>query len=444
MTNGRPFGLFRTWAIPAFAISLFVLPGGAADIGSAVPAAKRHDMPTAAPASVSDHARVTRVVHFEIDMRAETAAGRFDAARDQVGVRGAALPLSWSQTQLAKPGGEGRYTVTVAFDRPEVVGQPLQYKFKIERPGAGANEGWEDGRNHIALLRAPEQAEARAFNSPAEAVPLERTGHIERIASLPSKFVESREIQVWLPPGYERDRKRRYPVLYLHDGQNVFDAAAAGAEWQFDETAQRLVRAGAVEPFIIVAVSATPARMDEYTPSSTFLPAARSGLPDDRRVGGAAPRYAAYLTRELKPAIDRRYRTRAGAAHTAIGGSSLGGLITMWLLLHHADVFGAGLVVSPSVWWDEQFIVRDAATAPLGRQARPRVWLDTGMQEGAEAPTLTRQLRDTLMRRGWNARTLAYLEQPDGTHDEASWALRVEGMLRFLYGRGTGARRRPR
>lgn len=383
-------------------------------------------------------ARVSRSVRFVIDMRAEIAAGRFEPKADGVGVRGAAPPLSWSQSMLAAPEGDGRYAVNIAFDRPENGGQPLQYKFRIERPGLGPDAGWEDGRNRTLLLRVPAQTVTRAFNSPPEPVPRERTGHIDRIAPLPSRFVAPREVQVWLPPGYEQEAARRYPVLYLHDGQTMFDAEAAGAEWQFDESAQRLVLSGAIEPFIIVAVSNTGARMDEYTPTRALLPAARTGLTEARHIGGSAPKYADYLLKELKPLIDRRYRTRPDATSTATGGSSIAGLLTLWLVLHHHDVFGAGLVVSPSVWWDDQFALRDAATAQLPASSQPKVWLDIGTLEGAEALPVMRKLRDTLTGRGWNANTLSYGEFADATHDEASWALRVEGMLRFLYGKPAG------
>lgn len=262
---------------------------------------------------------------------------------------------------------------------------------------------------------------------------MERTGRIDRIAPTPSKYVAPREVQVWLPPGYENDTSRRYPVLYLHDGQVMFDAAFAGAEWQVDETAQQLVTAGTVTPFIVVAVANTRDRMDEYTPTASLLPAERTGLREARRMGGGAAKYADYLIRELKPMIDRRYRTLPEAASTATGGSSLAGLLSLWLALHHHEVFGAALVVSPSVWWDDQFVLRDAASVPLPASARPRLWLDIGTAEGAEALPVMRNLRDTLTRRGWGADTLRYLEAPGATHDEASWALRVEGMLRFLY-----------
>lgn len=381
---------------------------------------------------------VIRGVRFEIDMRAQIAAGRFDPRKDGVGLRGASPPLSWSQSLMAEPLGEGRYRVDVAFERPPGGGQPLQYKFRVERPGLGPNEGWEEGRNRTLLLRVPSQTVARAFDSPPEPVPAERTGRIDRIAPVPSKHVAPREVQVWLPPGYEQNGARRYPVLYMHDGQAMFDAEATGAEWQLDETAQHLITTGAIEPLIVVAVANSRDRMDEYTPTASLLSAERTGLPVARRMGGGAARYAEYLIRELKPMIDRRYRTRPDPENTATGGSSLAGLLSLWLALHHHDVFGAALVVSPSVWWDHKFVLRDAAAAPLPAPGRPRLWLDIGTEEGAEALPVMRDLRDTLLKRGWRDASLRYLEVPGSTHDEASWALRVEGMLRFLYAKPSG------
>jgi predicted alpha/beta superfamily hydrolase len=100
-----------------------------------------------------------------------------------------------------------------------------------------------------------------------------------------------------------------------------------------------------------------------------------------------------------------------------------------------SEIFGAGLVVSPFVWWDEQWILRQAESSPLRDGARPKVWLDIGGLEGAEAIPAARQLRDALLKRGWDANTLSYVEQADGGHDEATWALRVPGMLKFLYGK---------
>ena len=369
----------------------------------------------------------TRVV-FDIDLREEIAAGRFDPARDMVGVRGGAAPLSWTRSLIAPAAGldrDGWYSVTASFERVPP-GGTVPYKFRIERPGQGEGDaGWETGGNRAIELVSDEVRVTRAFNAPGAPISLSRAGTIERLEPLPERFVGARGVQVWLPPNYERDTQRRYPVLYLHDGQNVFDAAAAGAEWQVDETAQRLTVDGQVQPMIIVAVNNTARRIDEYTATAMSR--------DGHTQGGQAAAYARYLIEQLKPAIDARYRTLPDAAHTAVGGSSLGGIMSLWLAVHHGDVFGTALVVSPSLWWDDQFPIRDTRKTPLPMsQARPRLWLDMGTGEGADAIKQLRQLRAVLYARGWASADIGYLEAQGATHDEASWAARVEPMLRFV------------
>ncbi len=369
----------------------------------------------------------TRVI-FDIDMREEIAAGRFDPAKDIVGVRGGAAPLSWSRSLVAPAAGLGRdgwYSVAVVFERLPAGGH-VPYKFHVEHPGANDPEGdWESGGNRSVELVSEEVRVARAFNTPGAPISLSRAGTIERLDPLPGGGVGPRPVQVWLPPNYARDTQRRYPVLYLHDGQNVFDAAAAGAEWQVDETAQRLVADGQIQPLIIVAVHNTSRRIDEYTAT------ARTHEGVSR--GGLAPAYARYLIEQLKPAIDGRYRTLPDAAHTAVGGSSLGGIMSLWLAVHHGDVFGTALVVSPSLWWDDEFPIRDTQKTPLPMSvARPKLWLDMGTGEGEESIQQLRRLRAVLHARGWAAGDIGYQEVQGATHDEASWAARVEPMLRFV------------
>jgi predicted alpha/beta superfamily hydrolase len=403
--------------------------------------------------------RVTREVVFEVDLRDEVAAGRFDVVRDRIGLRGAAKPLSWDRAFEAErvdasDPSTSRFRAVVRFERPAEGGQLLQYKWKIERPGFGSSEGWEDGRNRTLALDSARQTVSRKFNAPPEPIALQRIGRIDRLsvtssdtptssvsppamsgasAGFVSKHVSPRGVQVWLPPSYEREPNRRFPVLYLHDGQAVFDAAMAGAEWQVDEAAQRMIERGEIAPFIMVAVDNTQRRFDEYTPTRTRMPAERTGTGRAEDVGGGAPAYARFLVEELKPEIDRRYRTLAAREHTSVGGASLGGLLSLWLALHHADTFGAALVVSPSVWWDDRFVLRDVARATIRAERRAKLWLDMGANESATAIPNVRLLRDALRERGWRDADLRYTEDPDGSHDEASWALRVPDMLRYLY-----------
>ena len=230
---------------------------------------------------------------------------------------------------------------------------------------------------------------------------------------------------VYLPPGYHGGSGRRYPVLYMHDGQNLFDPATSfvrGHYWRLGEMADMLVSEGRVQPLIIVGVNhAGPGRVHEYTPTK-----------DPRLGGGLGKAYGRLLVEELKPFIDARYRTRPGREHTGLGGSSLGGLSTMFLGLRHADVFGLLAVMSPSVWWGRRAILRYVPKA----RPRPdtRIWLDMGTAESRHGVADARKLRHALVKAGWREDVdLAYSEPPGGTHTEAAWADRIGDVLQFLY-----------
>lgn len=242
-----------------------------------------------------------------------------------------------------------------------------------------------------------------------------------------SEFLaEPRDLIVYLPPGYDAEPDRRYPVLYLHDGQNLFEGATAfvpGQDWHVNETAEVLIRDGVIEPLMIVGVYNTGKhRIDEYTPT-------RDGR---SRAGGAADVYGRMLTEELKPFIDRTYRTLPNQANTGLGGSSLGGLVTLYLGLHHPDVFGKLAVLSPAVWWDNRVILK------LVRMTDPKprltIWLDIGTGEGGRTVRDARALRDELVRAGWApGADLQYCEIPEAGHNEAAWASRVRPFLKYLF-----------
>jgi predicted alpha/beta superfamily hydrolase len=257
------------------------------------------------------------------------------------------------------------------------------------------------------------------------------TGDIRTHADFHSRILSrTRTVIVYLPPGYEaaENRSQRYPVLYLQDGQNVFDGATSfihGKEWRVDETAESLIRAGKIEPLIIVAIyNGGAERGDEYTPTRDAR--FNGGM------GGRADEYGKMLVEELKPFIDRTYRTRREAEFTGLGGSSFGGLVTMYLGLRHADTFRRLAVVSPSVWWDGRYLLKAV------RDVKPRpplkLWLDIGTREGKRAVADARALRDALVTKGWTLdRDLSYMEAEGGVHDEEAWSRRVEPILKFLY-----------
>ena len=237
---------------------------------------------------------------------------------------------------------------------------------------------------------------------------------------------------VYLPPGYRRFSLRRYPVLYLHDGQNVFDAATsfAGVEWGVDETAQRLIHRKLIEPLIIVAVANIgEERVHEYAPTPAVI-----GPKDHpkKHSRGLARIYGRFLIEELKPFIDRKYRTKPAAEFTGLGGSSLGGLATLAIGIFYSEVFTRLIVMSPSIWWDDYAIFR--LVGILGEKPPLKIWLDTGTAEpGWE---LARELCKYLADKGWQPGfDLAYLEVKGADHSEAAWAARVEPALRFLFPR---------
>jgi predicted alpha/beta superfamily hydrolase len=232
-----------------------------------------------------------------------------------------------------------------------------------------------------------------------------------------------RDVTVYLPPGY--DDANPCPVLYMHDGQNLFDPKTAhvpGQHWRLGETADALIAAGTLPPLIIVGIANTgPSRIHEYTPTR-----------DARLGGGLADDYGRFLVEELKPFIDRTYRTRTDAASTGLGGSSLGGLVTMHVGLRRPEVFGALAVMSPSVWWDRRVILSSV------RAARPkpdlRVWVDIGTAEGRRALEDARLLKAALVGSGWViGRDLHYAEYEGGTHSELDWAKRAGAMLTWLF-----------
>ncbi len=240
---------------------------------------------------------------------------------------------------------------------------------------------------------------------------------------------ESRTVFVYLPPQYEREPNRRFPVFYLQDGQNLFDPRTsyiAGHTWCAHTTADRLTTAGEIAPVILVGVANTGLRrMAEYTPSRDF-----------KLGGGEGPTYGRMLIDELKPLVDRTYRTLAGPRDTAVGGSSLGGLISLYLGFEQPDVFGNIAVLSPSLWWDQRSILalvaRDVPIPALRPQLR--IWLDIGTAEGTRHVRDTELLERRLIQQGWTPGVdLELMKAEGGFHSEDAWAARFDRVLAFLF-----------
>jgi predicted alpha/beta superfamily hydrolase len=249
---------------------------------------------------------------------------------------------------------------------------------------------------------------------------------LEKHDDFVSKLLDDHHnLVVYLPPMYERETERRFPVLYMQDGQNLFDPETSfikGNYWRMGETADALTEAGAIEPLIIVGIyNAGEKRVEEYTP-----------VIDKRLGGGQADAYGRMLVEELKPFIDARYRTLPGPDYCGMGGSSLGGLVTLYLGLRYPNVFSRLAVVSPSVWWQNRAILKTVAA--LKEKPALRIWLDIGTKESKKAVPDARALRNALFNKGWElGEDLLYYEADGAEHTENAWAQRVDPMLRFLF-----------
>lgn len=235
-------------------------------------------------------------------------------------------------------------------------------------------------------------------------------------------FLNDRRVWVYLPPGYDTTTDR-YPVLYMFDGQNVFDRGTSFAgEWRVDETLEALIPAQEVQPLIVVAVdNGGQARIHEYTPWRD------EGVGD----GGGGEAHLAAFVDVLMPYINANYRTLTDAANTGIAGSSLGGLMTLYATYTYPDVFGKNAAFSPSIWWNARAIV-DFAEGQT--QPNTRLWMDMGTAESEDAIEELRAMRDVLVGQGFRIDTdLQVVEAPGARHNESAWALRFDDAMRFLF-----------
>lgn len=247
-------------------------------------------------------------------------------------------------------------------------------------------------------------------------------------------FHNTRFLRVWLPPGYENPENatRRYPVLYLNDGQNLFEPATSftGVEWQADEAADRLVREGVVPALILVGIdNAARDRIREYMPH-------RSLHPMIVRVQGT--RYPNFLIKEVMPFVARNYRVATGPENTGLGGSSLGALICLYTAAVRPGVIGRLLLESPSLWASNRQLIRESRAVTRWPS---RIFLATGTAESGR-PDQDRSMVDDVRelaaifrRAGVDDRHLKLVVENGATHHESAWARRFPEALSFLFGK---------
>ena len=302
-----------------------------------------------------------------------------------------------------------------------------------------------DRRTLLALLGALPFAGAARAETPV-------FGRLVEHAGMASAHAPSRNVTVWLPPGYDASDDR-HPVLYMHDGQNLFDASRAPfGEWCVDEHLGRLIANGQIRAPIVVGVWNTPLRLREYVPADLI-----AALPEDMRadvqaIYGGAPLsdgYLTFLADELKPFIDRTYRTLRGRADTMIAGSSMGGLMSLFAVMKRPEVFGAAACLSTH-WpirinqltdpvaleaWRERLVapwtgvIADGLPPPKDH----RFYFDRGDETLDQFYAVFQGRIDDIFRaRGYGPELFRTLLFPGAQHNEASWNARLDVPLTFL------------
>lgn len=241
-----------------------------------------------------------------------------------------------------------------------------------------------------------------------------------------------RDIDIYLPPSYFNSNKK-YPVLYMHDGNNLFhpEIAFAGVPWHVNKTVDKLINTGLIEEIIVVGIHNTIDRNAEYTWTQNIY---RNGFTE----GGNGSKYARFIVDELKPFIDHHYKTLPDSKNTAVAGSSLGGLISFYMGLYYPHIFSNIGVISPSLWWGHGRAIYDVKTISQNL----KIWLDMGTKESGRINghdvniALAQHFKYELQKNGYyEGYNLAYLEDRGGKHNEKSWGQRLHIPLIFFFGK---------
>lgn len=256
-------------------------------------------------------------------------------------------------------------------------------------------------------------------------------------------FGNTRTIRVLLPPGYSdpENKKKHYPVLYLNDGQNLFDISSSvfnSMEWQVDETVQDLIRKGDIEPLIVVGIdnAGKSGRANEYLPyPDKYL---RPFLPEPQGY-----KYPTFLMQEILPFINRRYRTETGAQAAALGGSSYGALISLYTFIKNPESFGRLLLESPSFYVHNGQILKEAEKL---RKLPQKIYMGVGTNEEGrencvpgdldnEAVQDVLKLKKILQDKKLDENRLKITVEDCSVHNERAWARRLPEALTFLFGK---------
>jgi predicted alpha/beta superfamily hydrolase len=319
-------------------------------------------------------------------------------------------------------GEDNIWSVTLSFPQ----GTKLEYKFTLGSWSKEAlnNKGEVQGNLRLTVFRDTiVHATINNWGQSLSSVVSFKgqiTGTVKYHRNFKTEGLSPRDIIVWLPPSYKKDESKRYPVLYAHDGQNLFDPSTSsfGTDWQLDETADSLIKQDKIDEIIIVGIYCTRDRMREYAP------------------GDFGTLYMDFIVKQLKPFVDKTYRTLPDRENTATMGSSAGGLISFMLLWVHNDIFSKAACMSPAFKISHLDYIAPVLNY-AGNRKDIKVYIDCGgvgldslLQPGSE------MMISTLKGKGYvEGKDYSWFYDRPGEHNEQNWARRVWRPLEFIYGK---------
>ncbi len=337
---------------------------------------------------------------------------------------------AWKENGVElKKGDDGIYATQVKLPADQAV------QYKVTRGSWGTVEKTADGsemnnRSFTPTKDATVEIEVATWADQVGQPKHTQRGDVRVHEKFASKTLgNERKLLVWLPPGYEAEKERRYDVLYMHDGQNVFDDWTSFAgEWGADETAKTLIEQKKIRPIIIVAIENNNRRMDEYT--MTRDPA--------RGAGGDGAKYAKFVAEEVKPFIDATYRTKKARENTGVAGSSLGATISLEIARAYPETFGLVAALSPAAFWNDSEMLNRFETDTAWMKGK-KFWIDIGTNEGDAAQKQAfvdsvRRFAPILKTAGLTEEKDYHLKVIDGAqHNEKAWRARFPDVLIFLF-----------
>jgi predicted alpha/beta superfamily hydrolase len=346
-------------------------------------------------------ALVATLAFVNLQAEATTVRVHYPAGKEGIQIRGDKGPMSWERGVPATPDGGPLNVWTYTW--PDALGAVTM------KPTLGEDKVSVGGVYKLA-------AGATLDIYPFFGTPFGKVVIVKDFAS--PQLNNKRALRIYLPPSYDENPAKRYPVLYMHDGQNLFDpkTASFGVAWDVGKTINHLVALGSMDEVIVVGIDNTPDRIPEYTPCC-----------DPKYGGGKLDAYAHFIVDTVKPWVDRSYRTLPGKDGTAIMGSSLGGIASVYIAERYPQVFSKAGGMSSSFWWNQGALV-----SGLPERVPVKFYLDAGTQDdGLEDSS---KMRDAMLAKGWRDGTdLMFYKAEGGRHNETSWAARVDRPLVWFF-----------